>query len=110
MDVWVLQYESYTGAFESEELAHKQIVKDALRGVTIRNVRLGCYPIVKQWTNPLDDALVVQSIWANKKIQAIKRHRETNPGMGLKEAKDIIEAVWDQALSLEDEEDLEEPF
>jgi ribosomal protein L7/L12 len=34
-----------------------------------------------------------------RKIQAIKRYRELNPGVGLKEAKNVIDGFVGQVLS-----------
>jgi ribosomal protein L7/L12 len=34
-----------------------------------------------------------------RKIQAIKRYRQLNPGIGLKEAKDVIDGLVGRVLS-----------
>lgn len=36
---------------------------------------------------------IVHLVLQDKKIQAIKRYRELNPGVGLKQAKDLIDSI-----------------
>jgi len=38
---------------------------------------------------------LIQAVQRGEKIQAIKALREATPGLGMKEAKDIIETTWD---------------
>jgi ribosomal protein L7/L12 len=45
------------------------------------------------------EAEVVVLVGQGRKIQAIKRYRELNPGTGLKEAKDVIDEIAEQLLS-----------
>jgi hypothetical protein len=42
-----------------------------------------------------------------RKIQAIKRYRVLNPGIGLKEAKDVVDGLVGRVLSSDDEADPE---
>jgi hypothetical protein len=45
---------------------------------------------------PTPEPEVVILVGQGRKIQAIKRYREQNPGTGLKEAKDVIDGLVDQ--------------
>jgi ribosomal protein L7/L12 len=36
---------------------------------------------------------VVTLVARDRKIQAIKRYRQVNPGIGLKDAKDVIDGI-----------------
>ena len=48
---------------------------------------------------PVPEPEVVILVELGRKIQAIKRYRELNPGTGLKEAKDVIDGLAGQVLS-----------
>jgi Ribosomal protein L7/L12 C-terminal domain len=50
-------------------------------------------------TLPEPEPEVVILVEQGRKIQAIKRYRELNPGTGLKEAKDVIDGLAGQVLS-----------
>jgi ribosomal protein L7/L12 len=43
--------------------------------------------------SPAPDAEVLVLVTAGRKIQAIKRYRQLNPGIGLKQAKDVIDGL-----------------
>jgi hypothetical protein len=45
---------------------------------------------------PAPEPEIVILVQQGRKIQAIKRYREQNPGAGLKEAKDVIDGLVDQ--------------
>jgi ribosomal protein L7/L12 len=42
---------------------------------------------------PVPDPEVLLLVEQGRKITAIKRYREQNPGIGLKQAKDVIDAL-----------------
>jgi ribosomal protein L7/L12 len=95
-NVFVLQYNGQLqGVFETPEAGRNRIADDALRGVTLVNVALESYPVIgaEPSRRAEDYPQVLAFLIENKKIYAIKELRTAVPGMGLKEAKDAVEAV-----------------
>jgi ribosomal protein L7/L12 len=56
---------------------------------------------------PVTTPEVAALVERGRKIQAIKRYRELNPGIGLKEAKDVIDGLVGRVLSSGDTADPE---
>jgi predicted amidophosphoribosyltransferase len=44
--------------------------------------------------SPYEDGLFTRARETGNKIEAIKLVRESNPGLGLKEAKDLVDSFW----------------
>jgi hypothetical protein len=56
---------------------------------------------------PVPTPEVAALVERGRKIQAIKRYRVLNPGIGLKEAKDVVDGLVGRVLSSDDEADPE---
>lgn len=83
------------GLFANRELAEKALLEVVLSGRAIQAASIDELPI-EQPHNPRDPQnypRVIRALIDQKKIQAIKFLREEVSGLGLKEAKDAIEAV-----------------
>jgi ribosomal protein L7/L12 len=50
-------------------------------------------PVPVDEAPPVPDPEVLLLVEQGRKITAIKRYREQNPGIGLKQAKDVIDAL-----------------
>lgn len=55
-------------------------------------------------------AAIIKAAQEGKRIQAIKMLREATPGLGLKEAKDLVESVWNSHLAQQAEQNSEPMF
>lgn len=93
------------GVFTDREQAEKLIVTRALAGHSLSNVSLSEFVVQGSTTFDLRDPRgypdVISALLESKKILAIKALRTHVSGMGLKEAKDAVEAVDLLNLSVE---------
>lgn len=83
------------GLFSTRELAEKKLLDTVLLGATITSARIDLLT-VEEPHNPNDPTLypdVIAALIEQKKIQAIKNLRAHVSGLGLREAKDLVEAV-----------------